>query len=113
MRFPAMSLEDSASRITEMPESSIGEICREAKRKVDFTIFAWAIGIIFLAVAGVVGSVTALSSKVEKVDETNTTLGKDVASIKTDVSWIRSSLSEINVNQSKNTGGSSPAQTGR
>ena len=95
-----------------MAESSIGEICREAKRKVDFTIFAWAIGLIFLVVAGVIGSVSALSGKVEKVDTTSNDLKVQIGQIRTDVSWIRESLS-ANVNQSKNTGGSSPAQTGR
>ena len=75
------------------------------RKKVDFTVFSWAIGLIFLILALVGGTVSALSSKVEKVDEANTTLGKDVSSIKADVSNIKENvnyLRNINANQSKN-----------
>jgi len=74
------------------------------RKKVDFTIFAWAIGLIFLALALVGGTVSALSGRVEKTSETNNDLKIDVREIKTDVRWIKDALS-ANVNQSKNIGG--------
>ena len=95
-RFLPAAQERFATRINKMAENE--------RKKVDFTIFSWAIGIIFLALALVGGTVSALSGRVEKTNETNNDLKVQVGEIKRDVSWIRETLS-ANVNQSKNIGG--------
>ncbi|MCR4307121.1 MAG: hypothetical protein NUV80_01015 [Candidatus Berkelbacteria bacterium] len=74
-------------------------------KKVDFSIFMWAIGLI-MTVAGVMGwTQMTLSQKVESVNNTNNDLKVEVREIKTDVKWIRETLTTNAQQQSTNNGG--------
>ena len=75
-----------------MPENQNGN------KKVDFQIFMWAIGIIFVAISGLTGFQAMLSQKVDRSVEANNAVRRDVDVIKNDTGWIRKSLERLENN---------------
>lgn len=61
-------------------------------RKVSWTIFVWALGIMFIVLGVGFSTIVALNGKIEKYDDGLTEMRVDIGTIKNDVSWVKKAL---------------------
>lgn len=66
-------------------------------KKVSWTIFAWALGIILLLFTIVFGVMAGLNDKVDNSNSDVVEMKVDIGVIKTDVGWIKGDYQELKI----------------
>ena len=73
----------------------------ELKNKVDFKIFAWAVGIIISCLGGLFGMYMSVKSELNaynsKMSQDIGVIQGDVKAIKTDIGWIKNTLGNAEI----------------